>query len=126
MPPALQSVLGIACFIAISCALSEDRARIPWRTLLAGTALQFLLAAALLRLPVFRQALGSLNDLLHALELATQSGTAFVFGYLAGGELPFAETGAGSSFILAFRALPLVLLVSALSALLFYWRVLPL
>jgi len=125
MQPVLQSALGITCFIAVACALSEDRARIPWRTLLFGTALQFILAGLLLRLPVFRQAFISLNDLLRALEQALQAGTTFVFGYLAGGELPFAETGAGSSFILAFRALPLILLVSALSALLFYWRILP-
>jgi concentrative nucleoside transporter, CNT family len=125
MPPALQSALGIICFIGVSWALSENRGRIPWRTLLTGIALQFILAALLLWLPAFRQAFIGLNGLLQALEQATQSGTAFVFGYLAGGDLPFAETGAGSSFILAFRALPLILLVSALSALLFYWRILP-
>jgi len=126
MPLALQSTLGIACFIAVSWALSENRARIPWRTLLAGIALQLLLAALLLWLPPFRHVFINLNELLRALEQATQAGTTFVFGYLAGGELPFAETGAGSSFILAFRALPLILLVSALSSLLFYWRILPL
>ncbi|MCE9640480.1 MAG: nucleoside:proton symporter, partial [Betaproteobacteria bacterium] len=53
------------------------------------------------------------------------TGTGFVFGYLGGAALPYAETGAGSSFILAFRALPLVLVISALSSLLFYWRILP-
>jgi CNT family concentrative nucleoside transporter len=126
MPLALQSVLGIAGFIAIAWALSEDRARIPWRTLLTGIALQFILAALLLWLPPFQQVFLSLNELLRALEQATRAGTTFVFGYLGGGEQPFAETGAGSSFILAFRALPLILLVSALSSLLFYWRILPL
>ena len=110
----------------MSWALSENRARIPWRTLLTGVALQIILAALLLWLPAFKQIFISLNELLRALEQATRTGTAFVFGYLAGGDLPFAETGAGSSFILAFRALPLILLVSALSSLLFYWRILPL
>jgi CNT family concentrative nucleoside transporter len=66
-----------------------------------------------------------LNEGLLALERATQAGTAFVFGYLGGGPVPFTTTGAGTSFVLAFRALPLILVVSALSALLFYWRVLP-
>jgi len=126
MPPALQSAAGIACFIAAAWALSEDRARIPWRTLLIGIALQIILAALLLWLPAFQQAFIHLNDMLRALETATRAGTGFVFGYLAGGKLPFAETGAGSSFILAFRALPLILVVSALSSLLFYWRILPL
>ena len=66
-----------------------------------------------------------LNDLVGALERATMAGTSFVFGYLGGGALPFAEPFPGSSFILAFRALPLVLVISALSSLLFYWRVIP-
>jgi CNT family concentrative nucleoside transporter len=126
MPPALQSALGIAFFIAVSWSLSENRDRVPWRTLLTGIALQIILAALLLWLPAFKQVFISLNELLRALEQATRTGTAFVFGYLAGGDPPFAETGAGSSFILAFRALPLILLVSALSSLLFYWRILPL
>ncbi|MGZ8245878.1 NupC/NupG family nucleoside CNT transporter [Methylomagnum sp.] len=63
--------------------------------------------------------------MLLAVERATQTGTAFVFGYLGGAPTPFTEVGGASSFVLAFRALPLVLVVSALSSLLFYWRVLP-
>ena len=126
MPPYLQSTLGILVFLVLAWALSEDRARIPWRTLLAGIGLQFALAMALLWLPPFRRVFIALNDLLLSLEQATRTGTSFVFGYLAGSTLPFEETGDGSSYILAFRALPLILLVSALSALLFYWRILPL
>jgi CNT family concentrative nucleoside transporter len=66
-----------------------------------------------------------LNRLVLSLQSATTEGTSFVFGYLGGANLPFKETHAGASFILAFRALPLVLLMSALSALLFYWKILP-
>jgi len=66
-----------------------------------------------------------LNRAVNALEGATQAGTSFVFGYLGGGPLPFEEKQPGASFILATRALPLVLVVSALTALLYYWRVLP-
>jgi CNT family concentrative nucleoside transporter len=58
------------------------------------------------------------------LQSATQAGTSFVFGYLGGPPLPFAETHPGASFILAFQALPLVLTISALASLLFYWGVL--
>ncbi len=60
-----------------------------------------------------------------ALDRATEAGTALVFGFLGGGPLPYAATGTGSSFVLACRALPLVLVVSVLSALLFHWRRLP-
>ena len=64
------------------------------------------------------------NRAAHALERATTAGTGFVFGYLGGGTLPFAETTPGASFILAFKALPLVLVISALASLLFYWGIL--
>ncbi len=83
------------------------------------------LGILLLKAPLVKEAFFALNDALNALEKATREGTSFVFGFLGGGPLPFAETYPGASFVLAFRALPLVLVVSALSSLLFYWRVLP-
>jgi CNT family concentrative nucleoside transporter len=87
--------------------------------------LAFGLGLLLLKAPYAKDVFLALNRVLSALEKATQDGTAFVFGFLGGGQLPFTETYPGASFVLAFRALPLVLVVSALSALLFYWRVLP-
>src|SRR5260370_8990171 len=78
-----------------------------------------------MKVPPVKEAFCALNDALNALEKATREGTAFAFGFLAGGPLPFPETYPGASFVLAFRALPLVLVVSVLSALLFHWRVLP-
>src|SRR5262245_53629739 len=87
--------------------------------------LQIVLAALLLFLPPFKAVFLALNDALSGLERATQAGTTFVFGFLGGGPLPFEERPGVSSFVLAFRALPLILVISALSSLLFYWRVLP-
>lgn len=87
--------------------------------------MQFGLAALLLKMLFLHQALSSLNDAVLALQAATEQGTTFVFGYLGGGNLPFAETAPGASYILAFRALPLVIVISALTALLTYWRILP-
>jgi len=91
----------------------------------AGLLLAFALAFALLRFPPLAEAMRALNAVVGVLERATTAGTSFVFGFLGGAPLPYAETAPGASFVLAFRALPLVLLVSALSALLFHWRVLP-
>ena len=126
MTAAAQSALGLIAFLLIAWGLSEQRSRVPWRTVLAGLALQIVMAAALLKLPFFKQMFLALNDAMLALEAATRAGTSFVFGYLGGGELPFAEFHPGASFVLAFRALPLILVISALSALLFHWRILPL
>jgi MFS family permease len=117
---------GLALLVAFSWLISEDRRGVRWRIVAAGIALQIVLAALLLLVPWIRDAVFSLNQALAVLERATQAGTSFVFGYLAGGPAPFDETHPAASFVLAFRALPLILVVSALSALLFYWRILPL
>ena len=122
---ALQSGFGVVVFLFIAWVISEDRRRIPWRIVMVGIALLFVLAAAGLYLSFIKTFFSALNDGLLALEQATQVGTSFVFGFLGGGLLPFEEKQPGASFVLAFRVLPLVLIVSALSALLHYWRVLP-
>jgi len=121
----LQSAFGLVALLAIAWLMSESRRAVPWRIVVSGIILQLLLVALLLKAPPVKHFFLALNELLLALERATQAGTAFVFGYLGGAPLPFAESHAGTSFVLAFRALPLILVVSALSALLFYWRVLP-
>jgi CNT family concentrative nucleoside transporter len=121
----LQSTFGILVFVGLAWTLGEDRRRFPWRIVLAGLGLQLALALALLKLPLFKGLFLAMNEALGALEHATQAGTGFVFGYLGGGPAPFAVSDPSSTFVLAFRALPLVLVVSALSSLLFHWRVLP-
>jgi CNT family concentrative nucleoside transporter len=120
----MRGLLGLAALLAVAWALSEDRRRIPWRTVIAGIALQWALALLLLFFPPANAVIFVLNDGATALQSATQAGTSFVFGYLGGPPLPFAETHPGASFILAFQALPLVLTISALASLLFYWGVL--
>ena len=122
----MQALLGLLVFIGLAWLLSERRRAFPWRAVAAGLALQFLLAGVMLGVPAAQQAFLVANELVLALDEATQAGTGFVFGYLGGAEPPFKPEGAGDTFILAFQALPLLLVVSALSAVLFYWRVLPL
>jgi CNT family concentrative nucleoside transporter len=122
----LHAAAGIAGLVMLAWLMSERRRVVPWRAVMSGLVLQVLLAYVMLRMPFAKSALLALNDGMLALEKATRAGTSLVFGYLGGGKPPFAETDPASSFILAFRALPLVLIISALSALLFYWRILPL
>jgi CNT family concentrative nucleoside transporter len=121
----IQSLAGIAGLLLLAWVFSENRKAIAWRAIWSGLALQFLLALLLLKLPFAKDAFLALNNALNLLEKSTQAGTALVFGYLGGGSAPFAVTDTNSTFILAFRALPIVLVMSALSALLFHWGVLP-
>ena len=121
----MQSVIGIIILIALAWGLSENRKLGSRRIVIVGLLLQFGLALSLLKVPIWQNLFLKLNDLVLALDQATSAGTSMVFGYLGGGTLPFEEPFPGSAFILAFRALPLVLVISALSALLFHWRILP-
>jgi len=120
----IHAALGLATLLAFAWLISEDRRRVPWRTVATGVALQLALAVLLIGIPAANRAMFLLNDAASALQRATETGTGFVFGYLAGPPLPFAETHPGASFILAFQALPLVLTISALASLLFHWGVL--
>lgn len=120
----MQGLVGIVLILAASWAISEDRRAIPWRPVLAGVTLTVMLAFVLLKAPGMREAVLGLNAVVEAIQAATQAGAGFVFGYLGGGPLPFVENRPGASFILAFQALPVVLVMSALSALLFHWGIL--
>ncbi len=122
----LQPVLGILAIIAIAWALSEDRRAFSLRVVLSALALQAAIAILLLKLPGARDALLGLNGVVTALATATQTGTSFVFGYVGGATPPFAITNPGGLTSFAFSVLPLVIVISALSALLWYWRLLPL
>jgi CNT family concentrative nucleoside transporter len=125
MPDSIHALAGIAGLVAAAWLLSERRREVPWRAVGMGLALQLLLAVIFLKIPAVKEAFLKLNDALLLLEKATQAGTSVVFGYLGGGPAPFQVSDAEATFVLAFRALPLVLVISALSALLFYWRILP-
>ena len=120
----IQALTGIAGLILLAWILSEKRSAVPWRAVGSGLVLQLALAVLLLKLPYAKEAFLALNDALLALEKATQAGTSLVFGYLGGGPAPFVVSHENSNFILAFRALPIMLVMSALSALLFHWGVL--
>jgi CNT family concentrative nucleoside transporter len=121
----MHAVAGMTGLVALAWLLSEERRGVPWRAVLAGIGLELVLAVAFLKIKPIKEAFLALNDALLLLERATQAGTSLVFGYLGGAPAPFQVSAPEATFVLAFRALPLVLVISALSSLLFYWRVLP-
>ena len=125
---ALQSLLGVVAIPLFAWVISEDRARLQGRRLAtviaAGLGLQLLIAIVLLKLPASRHLFEWISAAVIALQMATEQGLRLVFGYLAGAEPPFAPVNPGAGYILAFRALPLILVMSALSRLLYHWGVL--
>ncbi|KAA6185778.1 nucleoside:proton symporter [Thiohalocapsa marina] len=122
----LHGLFGITVLLGFAWLLSEDRRRISLRLIIGGLALQIMLALLLLKLPAAPELFGAVNQVVLALQRATEAGTSFVFGYLGGGPTPFEIVSPEHGFALAFNALPLVLVIGALSSLLFHWRVLPL
>jgi CNT family concentrative nucleoside transporter len=121
----LQGVLGILVFLGIAWLISEKRKLVKASTIVTGVAVQFAIAGVLLYVPLFQRFFLLLNNVVLALDSATRAGTSFVFGYVGGGPPPFMMQDPGANFVLAFQSLPLVLVIGALSSLLFYWKVLP-
>lgn len=120
-----QGLIGMAVLVGIAWMISENRRKVNLKEAASGVVLQIAIAGILLNVPFIKNFFMLLNNLVLSLEEATRAGTSFVFGYVGGGALPFTPTDPGANFILAFQALPLVLIIGALSALLFYWRILP-
>jgi concentrative nucleoside transporter, CNT family len=121
----LQSALGVLAIIAIAFAVSENRGAVPWRPVLTGLAVTFALALLMLKVPQTEIFFAWINRAVEAIAAATRAGTSFVFGYVGGGALPFELKTPGAEFILGFQALPVVLVMSVLSSLLFYWGIMP-
>jgi CNT family concentrative nucleoside transporter len=121
----LQSAFGVFALLGIAWLLSENRRAVSLRQAAIGLFVTLLTAVALIKLPLVAHAFGVINDAVGAISSASRAGTSFVFGYLGGGALPFDLKAPGADFILAFQALPIVLVMSVLTTLLFYWRILP-
>jgi len=124
-PQQFQALLGLFLLCLLAWILGGCRRGVRLRVVAAGGGGQLLVAAALLHVPPLRAGFAAVGDAVEALARATRAGTTLVFGYLGGGPLPFQEVTPGSSFILFFQALPLILVVGALSAVLYHWRILP-
>jgi len=121
----LHALVGIGVLLTLAWLISENRRQVRLRLIVGGLALQVLLALLLLKLPAAQTLFVGINHAVLALQRATEAGTSFVFGHLGGGDAPYETAFPENSFVLAFRALPLVLVIGALSSLLFHWRVLP-
>jgi CNT family concentrative nucleoside transporter len=121
----LQAVLGIAAFVGIAMLFSSNWRRVNWKLVAFAIGLQFIICLLLLKAPGIREGLQYVNNAVGALGAATREGTTFVYGFLGGGPPPFEVTNPGFLTTFAFQVLPLVIVMSALSALLWYWKILP-
>ncbi|HEY6995083.1 MAG TPA: nucleoside transporter C-terminal domain-containing protein [Xanthobacteraceae bacterium] len=121
----LQSLLGVFALLAFAWLISEDRGAVSLRQAAVGLAVTFVTAVILLKVPGTARAFAAINSAVDAIAAASRAGTSFVFGYLGGGQLPYDLKVPGAQFVLALQALPIVLVMSVLTTLLFHWRILP-
>ena len=122
-----QIIIGFIGLVCIAIPFSQNRSSINYRHIVAAIFLQITLAFALLKIPFIVQIFAYLSEGVTALQAATQEGAEFVFGYLSNSSTsPFEISGTGNSMIFAFQILPLIIVISSLSALLWFWNVLPL
>ena len=120
-----QSLVGVLGVIGLCWGLSENRGRFPWKLAVGAVIVQALLVLALFGVPAIRAGLAGVGQAVDGLSNSTQAGVAFVFGFLAGTpNQPYALTNPGAMFVFAFRVLPVILVVCALAALLWHWRIL--
>lgn len=122
----VQSLVGLGCLIGLCYSFSANRSEVHFPIVIKSLLLQIVFALLLLKLPGSQKLFVVLNDAISVLQAATREGTTFIFGYLGGGPLPFEETSPGGGFVLAFQAMPLVIVLSVLSAILMYLKILPL
>ena len=124
LPENVQALAGVALILGLCWLVSENRKRFPLVLAVCAIAIQLVLVFVLFKLPAMRSALQGVNGAVEGLASSTQAGTNFVFGYLSGTTPPYTETNPGAGFLFAFRVMPVILVVCALSALLWHWKIL--
>jgi CNT family concentrative nucleoside transporter len=121
----LQSALGVVALLGLAFAISENRRAVSLKSVALALLVTVATALLLLKVPFIATTFAALARAVDAIGNASRAGTSFVFGYIGGGALPFELKAPGAEFVLAFQALPIVLVMSVLTTLLFYWRILP-
>lgn len=122
----LQGLIGLVIVLLVAWAISEDRAARPgWRWIGGALALQFVIALVVTRVPFVWTLVGYANSAVSAIERATLVGSSYMFGYTGGAPIPFVlKPGADEPVIVAFQILPLIIVFSAIAALLWHWGIL--
>jgi CNT family concentrative nucleoside transporter len=119
----LISLLGIVVFLFIAWAFSNNRRLFPWRTVLWGIGLQFVVGAFMLKTSIGQVIFKGLQDTISQLGVFADQGASMAFGPLASGEA-LGQTFGPGAIVFAITISATIILVSALSSLLYHWGIL--
>ena len=113
----IQIIIGFIGLTAIAIPLSNSKSNINYKSIFIAILFQIALAFALIKIPFIVNIFSYFSTGVEKLQEATNAGTQFVFGYLSMGE--------GEELIFAFKILPLIIVISCLTALFWFWKILP-
>ena len=121
----IQSLIGIVALILIAIPFSESIQKIKVKFIIYALLIQTSLAFILLEIPFISSFFDVMSMAVESLRLSAIEGSSFFFGYLGGGDAPFEVSNNQNLPIFAFTFLPMLIFLSALSALLWHWKILP-
>ena len=121
----IQSLIGIVVLILIALPFSESIQEVKVKFIIYALLIQTSLAFILIEIPFISSFFDVMSIAVESLRLSAIEGSSFVFGYLGGGEAPFEVSNNQNLPIFAFTFLPMLIFLSALSALLWHWKILP-
>jgi CNT family concentrative nucleoside transporter len=120
----LVSLFGWFVMISIAWMISLNRKSFPWRTVIWGVGLQFLLALLILKTPWGAALFEFAGKVVQKLIQFATDGTKFVFGPLADSSLLGKTFGPDNGMVFAILVTGTVVIVASLSSLLYHWGIL--
>jgi CNT family concentrative nucleoside transporter len=122
----IVSVGGLVAMIGAAYAMSTDRHSVKWKTVLWGIGLQLIFAVLILRTPVGKPVFQTIGNGVNGILECAKAGTSFVFGILGNQDeaAGYFDPVKGHAFFMAFQVLPIIIFVSSISAILYYFGVL--
>ena len=117
-----QIIIGFTGLIIIAIPFSENFRIINFKYIVYGILAQIVLAAILLKIPIIISAFELLGNGVIILQEATIEGASFVFGYPPS-DLDTPYRSLLETF--AFGVLPYIIVMACVSAILWYWGILP-
>ena len=117
-----QIIIGFIGLIIIAIPFSENFKIINFKYIFYGILAQIVLAAILLKIPIVITAFELLGNGVIILQEATMEGASFVFGYPPS-DLDTPYRSLLETF--AFGVLPYIIVMACVSAILWYWGILP-
>jgi len=111
----LRGVIGLSSIILIAFLLSNNKRNIDWKTIIIGISSQFIIAIAVLKVDFVRMIFEKIGQGFLAIVTYTNQGSRILFGELAD------SSKYGEIFV--FQVLPVIIFFSALTSVLYYYRI---